>query len=50
MQRKRRIKVELSVKFSLLRLFHVGRVVYVENRRSSLSLAWHEWFSSKDRE
>ena len=43
LQRKRHIKIELCVKFSLLRLFHVGHVV--QNRRSALSLAWHEWFS-----
>ena len=45
LQRKRHIKIELCVKLSLLRLFYVGRVV--QNRRSALSLAWHEWFSCK---
>ena len=40
LQRKRHIKIERCVKLSLLRLFHVGRVV--QNRRSALSLAWHE--------
>ena len=48
LQRKRHIKIELCVKFIVLRLFHVGRVV--QNRRGALSLAWHEWFSSKGRE
>ena len=48
LQCKRHIKIDLCVQSSLLRLFHVGRVV--QNRRSALSLAWHEWFSSKGRE
>ena len=48
LQCKRHIKIDLCVKSSLLRLFHVGRVV--QNRRSALSLAKHEWFSSKGRE
>ena len=30
---------------TVLPLFHVGHVV--QNRRSVLSLAWHEWFSSR---
>ena len=47
-QRKRHIKIELCVKLSLLRLFHIYRVV--QNRRSALSLAWHEWFSCKGKE
>ena len=38
----------LCVKLSVLRLFRVGHVV--QNRRSVLSLAWHEWFSCKGRE
>ena len=46
--RKRHIKIELCVKLSLLRLFHVHRVV--ENRRIALSLAWHEWLSRKGKE
>lgn len=41
-QRKRHFKVELSVRFSVSRLFHVGRVV--QNGRSALSLDWHQWF------
>ena len=47
LQRKRHIQIELCVKFSLLRLFHVGYVV--QNRRSALSLASHDciWFSCK---
>ena len=48
LQRKRHIKIELCLKLSLLRLFHVDRVV--RNRRSALSLAWYEWFSCKDKE
>ena len=45
MKRKRHIKIELCFKLSLLWLFHVGHVV--QNKRSALSLAWHEWFSCK---
>ena len=45
LQGKRHIKIELCVKLSLLRLFHVDHVV--QNRRSALSLVWHEWFSFK---
>ena len=48
LQGKRHIKIELCVKLSLLRLFHVDHVV--QNRRSALSLAWHEWFSCKGKE
>ena len=33
---------------TVLPLFHVSHVV--QNRRSVLSLAWHEWFSCKGRE
>ena len=43
LQRKRHIKIELSVKLSLK--FHVDHVV--QNRRTALSLAWYEWFSCK---
>ena len=46
--RKRHIKIELCVKLSHSRLFHVGHVV--QNGRSALSLAWHEWFSCKSKE
>ena len=42
---RRHIKIELSVKLSLLGLFHVDHVV--QNRRTALSLAWYEWFSCK---
>ena len=45
LQRKRDLKIELCVKLSLLRLFHVGHLV--QNRRSALLLAWYEWFSWK---
>ena len=48
LRRKRHIKIELWVKLSLLRLFHVDHVVQI--RRSALSLAWHEWFSCKGKE
>ena len=48
LQGKRHIKIELCVKLSLLRLFHVDHVV--QNRRSALSLAGHRWFSSKGKE
>ena len=44
-QGKRHIKIELCAKLSLLRLFHVHHVV--QNRRSALSLAWHEWFHNE---
>ena len=43
LQRKRHIKIELCVKLILLRLFRVDHVA--QNRRTALSLAWHEWFS-----
>ena len=33
---------------TVLPLFHVGHVV--QNRRSMVSLAWHEWFSCRGRE
>ena len=48
LRRKRHIKIELCVKLSLLRLFHVHHVL--QNTRSALSLAWHEWFSCKGKE
>ena len=48
LQGKRLIKTELYVKLSLLRLLHVDHVV--QNRRSALSLACHEWFSCKGKE
>ena len=40
LQRRRHIKIELCVRLSVLRLFHVGHVV--QNRRGALSLAWHQ--------
>ena len=41
--------VSLKLNFALiLRLFHVDHVV--QNRRSTLSLAWYEWFSCKGKE
>ena len=48
LQGKRHIKIELCVKLRLLRLFHVDHVVH--NGRSANSLAWHEWFSCKNKE
>ena len=48
LQRKRHIKIELCVRLSILRLFHVDQVI--QNRRSALSLAWYEWFSCKGKE
>ena len=48
LQRKRHIKIELCVKSSLLRLFHVDHVV--QNTRIALSLAWYERFSCKGKE
>ena len=45
LQRKRHIKIEVWVKLSLLRLFHVGYVV--QNRSSALSLAWPSGFHVK---
>ena len=40
--------IELSVRLSVLRLFHVGNVV--QNRRSAPLLAWHEWFWCNSKE
>ena len=48
LQGKRHIKIEVWVKLSLLRLFHVDHVL--QNRRSALSFAWYEWFSCKGKE
>ena len=48
LQRKRHTKIEVGVKLSLLRLFHVDHVV--QNRRSALSPCWYEWFSCKGKE
>ena len=48
LQRKHHIKIEFCVKWSVLRLFHVGRLV--QNRRRALSLAWQVWFSCKCKE
>ena len=48
LQRKRQIKIELCVWLDVLQLFKVGHVV--QNRRSTLSFAWHEWFSCKGKE
>ena len=41
LQRKRHIEIELFVRLSVLRLFHVDHVV--QNRRRVLSLTWREW-------
>ena len=48
LQRKRHIEIELCVKLSLLRLFHVDHVV--QNTRIALSLAWYERSSCKGKE
>ena len=48
LQGERHIKIEFCAKLSLLLLFHVDDVE--QNRRSALSLAWHEWFSCKGKE
>ena len=45
--KKRHFKIELHIRLSLSRLFHVHHVV--QNRRGPLSLAWHEWFSRNER-
>ena len=47
-QRKRHIKIEVCVKSSVLRLFHVGYVV--QNKQCALSVSWHEWFSYERKE
>ena len=41
-------EMELCVGLSGLRLFYVNNVV--QNRRRTLSLAWHEWFSCKGKD
>ena len=48
LQRKRHFKIELCVKLSLSRLFHVDHVV--QNTRIALSLARYERFSCKGKE
>ena len=48
LQRRCHFKIEIWVRLSVSRLFHVDHVV--QNRRSTLSLAWHEWFSYKGKE
>ena len=40
LRQKRHIKIELCIRLSVLRFFHVGH--FEQNRRSVLSLAWHE--------
>ena len=47
-RQNRRNQIQLCVKISVLRLFHVGYVV--QNRWSALSLARHEWFSCREQE
>ena len=44
-QRKRHIKIELCVGFSVLRLFQV--VHDEQNRRNTLPFAWHEWWMNE---
>ena len=48
LQRKRHFKIELCVRLTVSRLFHVAHVA--QNRRGALSLAWHEWFSRRSKE
>ena len=48
LQQRRHFEIELYVRLSVLKLFHVGYVV--QNRRSVLSLVWHECFSFGGRE
>ena len=48
LQRKRQVTIELCVRLSVLRLFHLGHVV--QNRPSALLVAWHEWFSRKGKD
>ena len=48
LQRKRHIKIEVCVKSSVLRLFHVGYVL--QKRQCALSVSWHEWFSYERKE
>ena len=48
LQWKRHIKIELCIKFSLLRLFHADH--FVQNRPTALLLAWYEWFSCKGKD
>ena len=45
LQRNLHNKVDLCVKLGLLQIFHVGRIV--KNRRSVISLAWHNGFHVK---
>ena len=47
-QRKRHIKIELCVRLSVLRLFHVCHVV--QNRQCLLSLAGHKWLYKAERD
>ena len=42
------VTIKLNFALSLLQLFHVDHVV--QNRRTAISLAWHEWFSCKGKE
>ena len=48
LQRKRHIKIEFCVRLSVLRLLQVDHVA--RNRRSVISLSWHEWFSCEGKE
>ena len=45
--KKRHFKIEIHIRLSVSRLFHVDDVV--QNRRSPFSLAWHEGFSRNER-
>ena len=48
LQRKSHFKIKVRRRWNVLRLIQVGHAV--QNKRSVLSLAWHEWFSCKDNE
>ena len=48
LQRKRRFKIELCIRVTVSRLFHVDHVV--QNRRGALSFVSHKWFSLKSKE
>ena len=48
LSRKPHFRIEVWVRLSALRLFHVGH--FVQNKPMILSLVWHEWFSFSGKE
>lgn len=46
-ENKRRIKIELCVRLSVLRLVHVA---WSRCTEKALSIAWHEWFSRQGKD